>query len=111
VCPCQVSATHAVVGSVAGMTIGAVGATCVDWSFTGMGSLMASWVISPLLAGLVSSVVYVITKRCILQTPSPRDKLIPQIPFFVTFISAIMTFLICIKSEGLKVCGRSNCTQ
>ena len=86
------------------MTIGAVGLDCVDWTFSGMGSLMASWVISPLLAGFIAVVVYALTKRTILDTPNPRERIVPRIPLFVTFIMMVMTFLACVKSEDLKVC-------
>ena len=98
-----VSATHAVVGSVAGMTVGAVGFDCVDWSFSGMGSLMASWVISPVLAGIMAMALFVATKLFILNTLNPRVRILLTIPFFVTFIAMIMTFLIVVKSEDSKV--------
>lgn len=85
------------------MTMGTVGASCVDWSFSGMGALMASWVISPLLAGIISVVVFYVTKRYIVDSAHPRERIVPKIPYFVTFIAMIMTFLVCIKSEDLKV--------
>ena len=85
------------------MTVGAVGFDCVDWSFSGMGSLMASWVISPVLAGIIAVVVFAVTKRNILDAAHPGDRIVPKIPFFVTFIAMIMTFLIVVKSEDSKV--------
>lgn len=101
------SATHAVVGSVAGMTIGAVGLDCVDWSMTGMGALISSWVISPLLAGIIAVLVFILTKKSILDNPHPRDKILNRIPMFITLITMVMAFLVCIKSEAIKVCPKS----
>lgn len=103
-----VSATHAVVGSVAGMTIGAVGVECVDWTMSGMGALISSWVISPVLAGIVAVAVYAATKRLILDTPDPRARIIPTIPWFMTFITMVMTFLVCVKSDAIKGLGILN---
>mmetsp|Transcript_1280 Transcript_1280/g.2521 ORF Transcript_1280/g.2521 Transcript_1280/m.2521 type:complete len:563 (-) Transcript_1280:316-2004(-) len=100
-----VSATHAVVGSVAGMTIGAVGVECVDWTMSGMGALISSWVISPVLAGIIAVAVYAATKKLILDTPDPRAHIIPTIPWFMTFITLVMTFLVCIKSDAIKGLG------
>ena len=85
------------------MTMGAVGSTCVDWTFTGMGSLMASWVISPLLAGVIAVIVMYFTDKNILRGRHPRQKILRSIPFFITLITIVMTFLVCVKSEDLKV--------
>ena len=48
-----VSTTHAVVGGVMGAGIAAAGFAVVDW--TVMGAIAASWVISPVLGGLIAA--------------------------------------------------------
>ncbi len=49
-----VSTTHAVVGGVMGAGIAAVGFQLVNWGT--MGAIAASWVVSPLLGGLIAAV-------------------------------------------------------
>ena len=52
-----VSTTHAIVGGIVGMTIAGVGGDCVDWTVdTGVGRIVASWVVSPVLSGIIGIV-------------------------------------------------------
>jgi len=48
-----VSTTHAVVGGVVGAGIAAVGAGAIDWSV--IGTIAASWVISPVMGGIIAA--------------------------------------------------------
>ena len=57
-----VSTTHSIVGAVAGVGIAAFGVNTVDWSWKGMGQIIASWFISPVVAGIFASIVYLLTK-------------------------------------------------
>ena len=60
-----VSTTHAIVGAVLGMTLISVGARCVAW--TGLAAIAASWVASPLLAGLLSASLHFLLQRHVFQ--------------------------------------------
>ena len=48
-----VSTTHSIVGGVVGAGIVAAGFSAVDW--TGMGAIAASWVISPVMGGVIAA--------------------------------------------------------
>lgn len=50
-----VSTTHAIVGAVLGMTIVGAGTACVKWGYPGLLTIVASWFVSPLLAGVLSA--------------------------------------------------------
>ena len=65
-----VSTTHSVVGGVMGAGIAAAGFAAVNWSK--MGQIAASWVISPLLGGLIAALFLWFIKS---QVSDKKDKL------------------------------------
>lgn len=97
-----VSATHAVVGGVVGMTWAGVGGNCLNWEFDGLGGIFASWVISPLLSGLIGAATYILTEKFIFQTNYPRERAIVALPVFITIVSFVISFLVCLKSPMTK---------
>lgn len=58
-----VSTTHSIVGAVLGAGIAAAGPEIANWGK--MGAIAASWVISPVLGGLVAAGFLFLIKRCI----------------------------------------------
>lgn len=98
-----VSATHAVVGGVVGMTGAAVGTNCLNWQFDGLGGIVASWVISPILSGIIGSFTYYATDYLIFRSDSPRERALIALPLFITLVTFVITYLICLKSPATKV--------
>ncbi|GIU00177.1 putative phosphate permease [Sulfurovum sp. TSL6] len=93
-----VSTTHSIVGGVMGAGIAAAGFTIVSWST--MGKIAASWIISPLLGGVIAAIfLYAIKKTIIFQ----NDKVAAArkwVPIFVAIMSwAFVTYL---TIKGLK---------
>lgn len=67
-----VSTTHAVVGAVLGMTVAGAGAACVRWGYPGLLTIVASWFISPVLAGLLSAAMHLAIQKGVFQVlPNP----------------------------------------
>jgi sodium-dependent phosphate transporter len=93
-----VSATHAIVGAVVGMTIGGVGFECLDWSDTGLGGIVASWFLSPALAGILGAAFYILTKRHIMDSDEPRDRALLALPAFYAIATAVIIYVIMAKS-------------
>lgn len=93
-----VSTTHAVVGGVMGAGIAAAGYTSVNWAT--MGSIAASWVISPLLGGLIAAAFLFFIKTFIIYQ---KDK-IAAARRWVPVLIAIMTgaFTAYLSVKGLK---------
>ena len=58
-----VSTTHSIVGAVMGAGIAAAGFNIVDWGT--MGSIAASWVISPVLGGIIAALFLFAIKKSI----------------------------------------------
>ena len=66
-----ISGTHSIVGATIGMAIVSKGFGVIKW--WGIGKIAASWVISPLLSGLISVVMFLIIRRFILKARNPLE--------------------------------------
>jgi len=93
-----VSTTHSIVGGVMGAGIAAAGFSIVSWGT--MGKIVASWVISPVLGGIIAaSFLYAIKKTIIFQ----KDKIEAAkkwIPIYISVMSwAFITYLVL---KGMK---------
>lgn len=81
-----VSTTHAIVGSVAGSGIAAMGFNSVNWST--MGEIVFSWVISPFLGGIISAIFLLIIKKTVIYQDDKQKAAKKIIPLMI----AIMTW-------------------
>ncbi|MCP8897558.1 inorganic phosphate transporter [Shinella daejeonensis] len=92
-----VSTTHAIVGGVIGAGIAASGTASVDW--TAITAIAASWVISPLLGGIVAAAFLAFIKEFIIY----RDDKIVAARTWVPVLIAVMTgsFLAYLVLKGL----------
>ena len=93
-----VSTTHSIVGGVLGAGIAAGGWQIAKWDT--MGLIAASWVISPVLGGLISALFLYLIKRTIIY----QTELIASAKRIVPFLIAIMAwaFITYISIKGLK---------
>jgi len=93
-----VSTTHSIVGAVMGAGIAAAGFSVVSWGT--MGTIVASWIISPLLGGIVAAAfLYAIKKTIVFQ----EDKIKAAkkyVPIFVAIMA--WAFVTYITLKGLK---------
>lgn len=98
-----VSTTHAIVGGVVGITVGAVGGGCLSWNVDGgLGGIVLSWVISPLLAGVIGALSYVATDRLILRSPRPRERALTALPALYGLSTFAVVFLVISKNPETK---------
>lgn len=74
-----VSSSHAVVGAIAGFSAEAIGFGAIDWST--LGKITFAWVITPLISGIISSLLYSLVKRWILEEQNPLEQLAEWIPW------------------------------
>jgi len=100
-----VSTTHAIIGSVVGATVTTVGFDCLSWKWEGgLGGIIGSWFISPVLSGTLAVIVYFFTKYTMIYPPAffpealrnPRRNALvlqPIIAGLHTFIIVYMTML------------------
>ncbi|WP_435139085.1 inorganic phosphate transporter [Pseudopelagicola sp. nBUS_19] len=93
-----VSTTHSVVGGVMGAGIAAAGFAAVSW--TTMGKIAASWVISPLLGGLIAASFLAFIKAKIIYQEDKIAAARKWVPVLVGIMaSAFATYL---ALKGLK---------
>lgn len=88
-----ISTTHAIVGAVIGFgaVIGGIGA--VQW--LEVGKIASSWILSPLLSGIISYFIFNLIQRKILFALNPIDaarKLTPYFVFLCVFVLMLSLF-------------------
>jgi len=93
-----VSTTHSIVGGVMGAGIAAGGFTIVSWDT--MGKIVASWIISPLLGGLIAAGFLYIIKSEILHQEDRLESAKRVVPILVSIM--VMAFITYLTIKGLK---------
>ena len=99
-----VSTTHTIVGAIVGFAAVGISADAVNWGK--VAKIVASWVVSPLTAGVISFFLFRTVQKFILDTEDPfknAKKYIPFYIFMVGFIIAMVTFTKGLKHVGLDL--------
>lgn len=84
-----VSTTHSIVGAIVGIGIVSFGFGGVAWG--AVLRIATSWVVSPLLGGLLSFLSFFAIRRLILRSPDPVAATKRYAPHIVTIVVAVMT--------------------
>ena len=98
-----VSTTHSIVGAIVGFAVVGISASAVNWGK--VGTIVASWVVSPVLAGTLSFWLFKSVQKLVLNTEDPfqnAKKFIPCYIFIVGFMISMVTL-----TKGLKHIGLS----
>ena len=89
-----VSTTHSIVGAIVGFAVVALGIDSVEWAR--VGAIVASWVISPLIAGVIAYFIFNSIQWSILLRPDPLVCARRYAPLYifvtVTLISLVTMF-------------------
>ena len=93
-----VSTTHSIVGGVLGAGIAAGGMGIANWSK--MSAIAASWVISPVLGGIIAAFFLYLIKRTITYKDDPLQAAKKVVPFLLGFMGWSFSTYIILK--GLK---------
>jgi PiT family inorganic phosphate transporter len=99
-----VSTTHSIVGAIVGFAMVGIGVAAVQWGK--VGSIVASWVVSPLLAGTLAYALFRSLQRLIFDAADPfraAKRYVPAYIFLVGFIIALVTLLKGLKHVGLDL--------
>jgi PiT family inorganic phosphate transporter len=99
-----VSTTHSIVGAIVGFAMVGIGMEAVHWDKVGF--IVMSWVVSPVLAGFISFMLFRSVLTLILNTEDPFDnakKYVPYYMFLVGFIIALVTLVKGLKHVGLEL--------
>jgi PiT family inorganic phosphate transporter len=101
-----VSTTHTIVGAVVGFAAVGISVEAVQWGK--VGTIVMSWVVSPLLAGTISYAVFNSIQTLIINTEDPlhnAKKYGPAYVFVVSFVIVMLTLTKGLKHVGLKLSG------
>ncbi len=93
-----VSTTHSIVGSVLGFGVVVGGLHAADWGK--VASIVASWVVSPLLSGTIAFVIFTLIRRIIYYDDDPIQAAKRFTPPIVFVVFLILTLAMVFK--GLK---------
>jgi PiT family inorganic phosphate transporter len=99
-----VSTTHSIVGAVIGFAAVGVSADAVNWAK--VGSIVMSWVVSPMIAGSIAFVVFSSIQKLVINTAKPLKNAIKYGPvylFMVGFVIALVTIKKGLKHVGIHV--------
>ena len=97
-----VSTTHSIVGAIVGFAAVGISVDAVNWGK--VSKIVASWVVSPVTAGLIAFFLFRSVQRLILDTDNPfanAKKYIPGYMFLVGFMVSMVTFTKGLKHVGL----------
>ncbi len=92
------STTHAIVGGVMGGGIAAAGFGTVDW--TVMGAITASWVVSPLLGGIIAAFFLYLVKALVIYRVDKIAAARQWVPVFIAVMFG--AFAAYLTMKGLK---------
>ena len=99
-----VSTTHSIVGAIVGFAAVGIGFDAVHWEQ--VGTIVMSWVVSPVTAGFIAYLIYRSVQWLILRREDPLDRakrFVPVYIFFAAFTITLVTILKGLKHVGLKI--------
>jgi len=96
-----VSTTHSIVGAIVGFAAVGIGIDAVKWAK--VGTIVMSWVVSPVTAGFIAYLIYRSVQRLILSQDDPLAKAKRYVPVYIFFAAFTMTLVTIHK--GLKHVG------
>ena len=99
-----VSTTHSIVGAIVGFAAVGIGVDAVQWGQ--VGTIVMSWVVSPLTAGIIAFLIYASVQWLILRHEDPLDRALRFVPlymFLAAFTITLVTILKGLKHVGLNI--------
>ena len=99
-----VSTTHSIVGAIVGFAAVGIGVDAVRWAK--VGTIVMSWVVSPVTAGFIAYLIYRSVQRLILSREDPLERakrFVPVYIFLAAFTITLVTMLKGLKHVGLEI--------
>lgn len=91
-----VSTTHSIIGGMIGFGLVSGGVKVVYWAK--LGKIVLSWIISPVVGGLLAFIVFKIIVLTILHRPSPLKAAKKVSPVLIGFTFFLISFLFSLKT-------------
>ena len=94
-----VSTTHTIVGALVGFAIVGIGMDAVKWGK--IGTIVSSWVVSPLIAGSIAYALFMSVQKLILGTTEPLKNAKRYVPYYI-FSVGFMIAMVTLMNVGLN---------
>ncbi len=104
-----VSTTHSIIGAIVGFAAVGIGIEAVQWGQ--VGTIVMSWVVSPLTAGFIAFCIYQTVQYLVLQHENPLERAkrwVPVYMFLAAFTITLVTILKGLKHIGLEISTRDS---
>ena len=104
-----VSTTHSIVGAIVGFAAVGIGVDAVKWAK--VGTIVMSWVVSPVTSGFIAYLIYRSVQKLILSQDDPLAKAkryVPVYMFLAAFTITLVTILKGLKHVGLTISLRDS---
>ncbi|MBD3646255.1 MAG: inorganic phosphate transporter [Pseudomonadales bacterium] len=99
-----VSTTHSIVGAIVGFAAVGISVDAVNWGK--VGDIVSSWVVSPIMAGTLSFVLYMSVRKFVFGARDPyvaAKRYVPIYIFMVGYVVSMVTLVKGLKHVGLKI--------
>jgi PiT family inorganic phosphate transporter len=96
-----VSTTHSIVGAIVGFAAVGVSADAVTWSK--VGGIVGSWIITPLISGVFAYIIFMSAQKFIFNTSDPLTNAKRYVPVYMALSGFILSLVTIMK--GLKHIG------
>ncbi|MDJ0938287.1 MAG: inorganic phosphate transporter [Woeseiaceae bacterium] len=104
-----VSTTHSIVGAIVGFAAVGIGVEAVRWGQ--VGTIVMSWVVSPLTAGFIAFLIYQTVLYLVLQHANPLERAKRWVPIYIflaAFTITLVTILKGLSHVGLEISTRDS---
>ncbi|WAJ69213.1 inorganic phosphate transporter [Catenovulum adriaticum] len=93
-----VSTTHSIVGAIIGFALISAGHEAINWDK--VGGIVGSWIVTPVLSGVLAYIIFMSAQRFIFNTDNPIKNAKRYVPVYMALAGFILS-LVTIK-KGLK---------
>lgn len=90
-----VSTTHSIVGAIIGFGLLKLGSDAVDWMV--VGGIVLSWLVTPLIAGVIGYACFISIMRLILNKSDPLKYAKRYLPYYIFFMVMVISLVTVLK--------------
>lgn len=99
-----VSTTHSIVGAIVGFAAVGIGVEAVKWGK--VGTIVVSWVVSPVVAGTLAFLLFTTVQKLVLEQRNPLEQArrwVPMYMFLAGFTITLVTLFKGLKHVGIEL--------
>jgi len=85
------------------MTIAGAGEACLNWDVDGgLGGILLSWIISPVLSGTIAVIGFVLSRKFIIGSDNARFRALVLMPIFFSATTFLLILVTMLKAKAIK---------